>query len=410
MITRSSCISIFDNLRYRLVVIILFSLLALLLVANKAYYTQYPNQLSLKPIELSLLNEQTHRIKFLDKHTEQGKIILKRMYGVYDSMILNNDYPVSTPVSAEFTLPQFWYNGSPYILREHPALRYELWKHKSPDVILLGSSIFFCDFSRQVFYEKYPDKYLLDFTTGNNTPFIASWFMHYADSIGLEFKPGMVVLYGMNRVEMLKSYKTQHSHEYVKEAIKSKGEQPTFDQLIEQYLCMPQLRYDLTNTLKDKYDDWFRGGNMYRKAIDKKYLDNETAFIRYMQSAAAVTGKDNTFDEERIEEILSLADFLQQRGCKLVLLKLPQSLYNDIVLSTGGHSWFDKEITRLQHENIRYIDVSDLKEYNLSQLNYTWPGNIFDPEHLNIDGAEMFTASLIQQVLDTMLAKQNTIH
>lgn len=329
---------------------------------------------------------------------------------MYDSIILNNDYPVSTPTAAEFTLPQFRYKCRPHILREHPGLRYELWKQHAPDVILLGSSIFFCDFSRQVFYEKHPDKYLLDFTTGNNTPFIASWFMRYADSIGLTFKPGTVVLYGMNRVEMLESYKNRYSHEYVKEAIKRKGENPTFDQSIEQYLCMPQLRYDVTNTLKNKYDDWFRDGNVYRKTIDKNHLDNETEFIKYLQSATAVNNKNNTFDEARIEEILALADFLQQRGCKLVLLKLPQSLYNDIVLNTEGYSWFNKEIAGLQHENISYIDVSDLMEYNLSQLDYIWPGNVFDPEHLNIDGAEKFTAALIQQVLDTMLAKQNTRH
>jgi hypothetical protein len=346
----------------------------------------------------------------MERQTEHGKIILNRMYGMYDSIILNNDYPVSTPTSAEFTLPQFRYKCQPHILREHPGLRYELWKHHEPDLILLGSSIFFCDFSREVFYEKYPDKYLLDFTTGNNTPFIASWFMRYADSIGLKFKPGTVVLYGMNRVEMLESYKSRQSHEYVKEAIKNKEDKRTFDQLIEQYLCMPQLRHDVTTTLKNKYDDWFRGGNMYRKSIDKKYLDNETGLIDYLQSTAAVNNKDNTFDEARIEELLSLADFLQKRGCKLVILKLPQSLYNDIILNTGGHSWFDKEIARLQHENIRYIDVSDLQEYNLSQLDYMWPGNIFDPEHLNIEGSEKFTAALAQQVLDTMLAKQNTIH
>ncbi len=346
----------------------------------------------------------------MDRGSEHGKIIMNRMYGMYDSFICNSDFPLSTPNSAEFTLPHVRYKCRPYMMREHPALRYELWKHKSPDVILLGSSIFFSAFSRQEFYKRHPGQYLLDFTTGNNTPFIASWLMRYADSIGLEFKPGAVVLYGMNRVEMLESYKTQHSHEYVKEAIKSKGEQPTFDQLIEQYLCMPQLRYDLTNTLKNKYDDWFRGGNMYRKAIDKKYLDNETVFMRYMQSASTVTSKDNTFDEARIQEILHLADFLQQRGCKLVLLKLPQSLYNDIILNTGGHSWFDKETVRLQHENISYIDVSDLNKFNLSQLDYIWPGNVFDPEHLNIDGAEKFTAALVQQVLDTMLVKHNTIH
>lgn len=346
----------------------------------------------------------------MERDTEHGKIILNRVYGMYDSFIFNNDFPLSTPNSAEFTLPHVRYKCKPYIIREHPALRYELWKHKSPDVILLGSSIFFSAFSRQEFYKKYPGKYLLDFTTGNNTPFIASWFMRYADSIGLEFKPGTVVLYGMNRVEMLESYKSRQSHEYVKEAIKNKEDRPTFDQLIEQYLCMPQLRYDATNFLKNKYDDLFRGGNMYRKPVDEKYTGNETAFISYIEQSAIEGRLENKFDPERIEEITALANFLAEKGCQLVIMKLPQSLYNDIALNTKGHSWYDMEVVRLRHDNIAYSDVSDLKDFNLSQLYYIWPGDIFDPEHLNIDGSEKFTAALMQQVLDTMLAKQNTRH
>lgn len=332
------------------------------------------------------------------------------MYGSYDSIILTNNYFLSTPASAEFTLPQFRYKCRPHVLREHPGLRYNLWKHQSPDVILLGSSIFFCDFSRQEFYKRYPDKYLLDFTTGNNTPFIASWFMRYADSIGLQFKPGAIVLYSMNRVEMLKEYKSATSHQYVKDAVTKPQPRKTADQLIEEYLCLPQLRYDVTNALKNKYDDWFRGGNMYRKAVDKKYLESESDFIKYIQSAASKSEKTNEFDPERIAEIKKMASFLQQKGCKLVILKLPQSQYNDIILNTAGYSWFDKEAAQFKHDNITYIDVSDMNRFDINQLDYIWPGNIFDPEHLNIDGSEKFTNALIRQVLDTMLTTQTTIH
>lgn len=380
------------------------------LIVNKAYYTYYPNQLSIKPEMLSIVNTETHRLKFMCKDSEHGKIILDRMYGSYDSFILANGYPLSTPTSAEFTLPQFRYKCRSHILREHPGIRYELWKHHAPDVILLGSSIFFCDISRQMFYEKHPDKYLLDFTTGNNTPFIASWFMHYADSIGLEFKPGTVVLYGMNRVEMLKDYKNTHSHEYVKDAITKPQAKKAADQFIEEYLCLPQLRYDITSGLKNKYDELFRGGNMYRKAVDKKYLGSDEDFMKYIQSVAAKTEKKNKFDPDRVSEIKTLAVYLQQRGCKLVILKLPQSLYNDIILNTTGYSWFDKEAVQFSHENISYVDVSDMNKFNINQLDYIWPGNIFDPEHLNIEGSEKFTNALMKLVLDTMLTKQTTIH
>jgi len=332
------------------------------------------------------------------------------MYGSYDSIILANNYFLSTPTSAEFTLPQFRYKCRPHVLREHPGLRYNLWKHRPPDVILLGSSIFFCDFSRQEFYKRYPGKYLLDFTTGNNTPFIASWLMHYANSIGLQFKPGTIVLYGMNRVEMLKEYKSATSHQYVKDVITKPRPEKTADQLVEEYLCLPQIRYDITTTLKNKYDELFRGGNMYRKAVDKKYLDSDAGFIKYIQSTAVKSDKTNEFDPDRVSEIKNLAAFLQQRGCKLVILKLPQSQYNDIILNTTGHSWFDKEAVQFHHEYITYLDVSEMNRFDINLLDYIWPGNIFDPEHLNIDGSEKFTNALMRQVLDTMLATQTTIH
>ncbi|MBZ0100102.1 MAG: hypothetical protein K8F30_13545, partial [Taibaiella sp.] len=293
---------------------------------------------------------------------------------------------------------------------EHPGMRYRLWQCDAPDVILLGSSMFFCGFSREVFFDKYPGKYLLDFTTGNNTPFIASWLMRYADASGLKFKPGTIVLYGMNRVEMLASYKDSSSHDYVKQAIAGKIEKRTLDKEIEQFLHIPELRYDLTTTLKDKYNAWFRNENVYRTAVPRKYLVNEDALIEYITNEAQVNNSTQEFDPGRVKAVQALADFLRQRGCKLVILKLPQSLYNDMVLNTAGYSWFDQEMQKLEHENIRYIDVSGLSGYGLTQLDYIWPGNIFDPEHLSLQGAKKFTNVLMRQVLDTMLQKKDIIY
>lgn len=381
--------------------------LAVLLATNKIYYTKNPNQMSFVPAKLSLVNETTHATSFINKKSRNGKILLKRMYGNYDSVILNNDLSLSTPTAAEFTLPQLRYHCQPHIMREHPALRYELWKHEAPDVILLGSSMFFCNFSREVFYKHYPDKKLLDFTTGNNTPFIAHWFMKRADSLRLAFKPGTIVLYGMNRVEMLETYKNRNSHEYVKEAISGKVSEENHDEQIAAFLKLPQLRYDVTTALKDKYDAWFRGSNIYRKEIDKKYLVNETAFINYQASIATAGNTENSFDEERIKEIKFLAELLKKHDCRLIVLKLPQSHYNDMVMNTTGYSFFDKEMKKIESDNISYIDVSDLQKYNLSQLDYVWPDNIFDPEHLNINGAEKFTEALLRNVLDTMLTQKS---
>ena len=75
-------------------------------------------------------------------------------------------------------------------------------------------------------------------------------------------------------------------------------------------------------------------------------------------------------------------------------------------MNTEGYSYFDKEMEQLTGTNISYVDVSDLKRYNTLQTDYLWPGNIFDPEHLNVQGAKRFTDALVKNVLDTILTKQ----
>lgn len=387
------------------IIIIAFLLLAAI---NKVYYTLHPNQLSIAPDKISMLDEATHKLKLIERSSKDGVAVINKLYGSYTDIILNSkEIKLSTPTASEFTVPQIEYNDKAYVVREHPNLRYELWETAAPDVILLGSSIFFCDFNREVFFDRYPDKKLLDFTTGNNTPFIAHYFMKRADSLHLPFKPGTVVLYGMNRVEMLATYKDWNSHDFVKDVLEQGSKEKNHDEQIATILKLPQLRHDVTTTLKSTYDNWFRGTNIYRKKIDKKYRTNENSFLSYQQSVATPSKTVNSFDKDRIKELNDLATLLRNHGCKLVVLKLPQSLYNDISLNTKGHSYFDNEMKQLQSANIQYHDVSDFKRYNISQLDYIWPGNVFDPEHLNVQGAKRFTQALIDNVLDSMLTKQS---
>lgn len=388
----------------------LFVLTAWLLGVNKVYYTLYPNQLSVQPLKLSLVNEETHDLEFIKRNSTEGKAIIKKMYGGYAEHIINSEeLEISTPSSAEFTVPQFELNKEAYVLREHPALRYELWKQEAPNVILLGSSIFFCGFNREVFFETYPDKKLLDFTTGNNTPFIANYFMQRADSLRLNIKPGTVVLYGMNRVEMLEGYKDKHSHDFVKEALTGGAKEHEPDEQIAAFLKFPELRYDMTNGLKHLYDDLFRGNNVYRKEVDSIHIESDKAFTKYQRSVAPEYTGTKVFDKERVEELIALNNYLGDNDCKLIVLKLPQSLYNDIAMNTQGYSYFDQEMEQLKAAGISYVDVSDMQTYNIRQTDYLWPGNIFDPEHLNVHGAKRFTRSLINQVLDTAFT-QNDNH
>lgn len=360
---------------------------------------------------LSVVNETTHKLSFVDKASDDGKAIIKKMYGVYANEIINDrTLAVSTPSSAEFTVPQFAYKDNNYLLREHPALRYELWKKDAPDIVLLGSSIFFCDFNRASFFERYPNKKLLDFTTGNNTPFIAHFFIKKADSMHLPFKPGTIVLYGLNRVELLQDYKDKNSHDFVKEALNNEPIALNPDDKIANFLKLSELRYDVTNGLRHIYDDMFRASNLYRKEVDSQHIQTEQAFVKYIRSAAPKFDGTKAFDDERIEEIKQLATLLEKHGCQLVLLKLPQSLYNDIAMNTEGYSYFDEQVSQLKRNNISYIDVSDHEQYDIEQRDYLWSGNVFDPEHLNVKGAQRFTKALMRHVLDSMINQQNTKH
>lgn len=387
------------------IIVITFLLLATI---NKVWYTLHPNQLSIVPDNISMLDEATHELKLIERSSKEGVAIINKLYGSYSHTILNRkEIKLSTPTASEFTVPQVEYNDKAYVVREHPNLRYELWETAAPDVILLGSSIFFCDFNREIFFDRYPDKKLLDFTTGNNTPFIAHYFMHRADSLHLTFKPGTVVLYGMNRVEMLATYKDRNSHNFVKDVLEQGTKEKNHDEKIATFLKLPQLRHDVTTTIKSTYDSWFRGTNVYRKEIDKKYRTNESQFMSYQQSVATPSKTANSFDKDRVKELDDLATMLSSHGCKFVVLKLPQSLYNDITLNTEGHSYFDNEMKHIQSANIQYNDVSDFKSYNISQRDYIWPDNVFDPEHLNVQGAKRFTLALIDNVLDSMLTKQS---
>lgn len=378
---------------------------ASLLLVNAGYYNSHPNQMTVFPEKLSLINQHTGAVAFVEKENNRGKGIISKMYGSYSRFIQGHDYLLSTPKAAEFTLPQFEEHGNNFILREHPRLRYELWKNQAPDVILLGSSIFFCAFNRPAFHERYINLSMLDFTTGNNTPYIADYFMSYADSIGCRLKPNTVVLYGLNRVELFSDYKDSNTHDYVKQTI-LRDEQVSFGNCIASFLKIPELRYNVTTTINERYNRVFRSSSVYRKEVANEHLKDEESFVDYIKSIAPANNTVRKFDNNRITKLVALNNWLASKGCKLYVLKLPQSLYNDIVLNTVGQSYYDEELKKLKEKGVDYIDVSDLKSYNISQLDYIWPNSIFDPEHLNVDGAQKFTKALMNNLLDSLLVQE----
>src|SRR5690606_5574210 len=158
--------------------IVVNAMLAVLLVffvVVKLYYQYCPGPLIVNPTKVAILKPGEGSQKFLDRATEDGTLIIRNAYGSYADYVIENDsLPVSTPAAIAFTLPPIQYDGQYYFLREHALLKYRLWAHQPPQSVLLGSSIFFNGFNREAFFTKYPEVKLLDFTTGNNTPFIAN--------------------------------------------------------------------------------------------------------------------------------------------------------------------------------------------------------------------------------------------
>jgi hypothetical protein len=395
---------------YRVVVFLLAGLMLSFLVGTKAFYYLYPNSLSYKPSQIGLIRENTTSQLFIDRNSKDGEEILKRSYGSYTGFIEEHQQvDISTPSSAEFTLPHVRYNNEFYLLREHPALRYHLWQHQPPDVVLLGSSVFFSDFNRETFFRIHPDVKLLDFTTGNNTPFIASYLLHYADSIGLKFKPGTLFIYGMNRNEMLASYKDRNAHDHVKKAIRGEdyNTKPTVAERISKYLSIEHLKYDLTSSLVHVYSRLFRG-SVYRTEIDEQYLKDARQFRQYLlANAEAGTDSNKSFDEERVREMQKMAALLQKHDCSLVIVQMPLSSHADYEAGSYKRpSYFDKNIHRLMFPCVSYIDLSDHTTIGITDLDYMWPGKVFDPEHLSFEGADKFTRHLVSHVIDPALKKK----
>lgn len=397
-------------MNYRKVVYVITALLVLFFISVKVYYSIYPNQLSFHPSDIAIVRENSNCQKFISRTSDEGKDILQKAYGSYtDYIVTHPEIDISTPLSAEFTLPQMKVDDEVYILREHPSLRYHLWKKDAPDVVLLGSSVFFCGFNRETFFQIHPELKLLDFTTGNNTPFIAYDMLHYADSLGLQFKPNTIFLYGMNRVEMLAKYKGRAAHDLLRDVINNRvteGEKSSAAK-ISDFTNLSNLKFDLNNYFNKTYSKLFIP-SVYKREIPGKYLHNAEKLRTYLMSKVdAPDISEKTFDEERILELRKLAQLLQKHKCRLVILKMPLSVYTDRMLNiTKQPSYFDIGAKEFNFPNTEYLDVSDNKKVGITELDFVWPGNVFDPEHLNFQGADKFTRYITANIIDSSIHKE----
>ena len=160
--------------------------------------------------------------------------------------------------------------------------------------------------------------------------------------------------------------------------------------------------------MQDYYNRAFRNEDVYKQKVDTGMSDE--AFAEYQQRIALKNNTDKRFDPTRVQAIHDIATLLQQHHCMLTILKLPQSVYNDVTLNTTGYSYFDREIEKLITDNIQYINASDYNLYDIHHKDYIWPGHKFDPEHLNKAGSARFTKALMKNIIDSMFTHQTNIH
>jgi hypothetical protein len=341
-------------------------------------------------------------------------------------------------------LPTFRINGEFYAYRESPTMSLHLWQQQAPDVILLGSSMFFMNFNRTTFFKEHPDKRLIDMTMGNNTPLLSKFMLDAADKIGLKMKPGTIVLYGMNAVEFLDFYYPPFPHVSRAFAIEF-GTEPfakTFEMRLTQRLHIGVVKEridqdahvwvadhkDLLQSIVRKlslsdnliasayaapksveeqaepYAEFIHQPYRYSPLIPAELEGNPKGLANLLRKIApAWDGKsyDNyEYGADKVAAFKDIARRIKAAGGTLVLIKVPSSTLGYYRSPSSEYS-FHKRIDALVKETgVVYVDLTPWDKTGIDDRDFIYPQHQLNPEHLNYEGADKLTRYLISHILE----------
>jgi hypothetical protein len=407
-------------------------LVLLCLVCLYARYRYFDTRFIQDPSKLYVVDYEARMTLTLSRADALGRELLAQAYGpVYTNYILNHDVPLALPYPGEFTLPNLRAASKMYMLIENPVLRYELWRHSPPHVVMLGSSMFFMNFCRAEFFDRYPDLKLLDFTTGDNTPDTAKYLLDQLSAYDCAIPPGTVFLYGMNEFELAKGY---HGGVYphLLEAIDGTSQQ---DWLAQQRRLLRFGAGDvrqqgwaqvqaIRSALAERRGGPTEAPPAYIVAVPPDAAQDPESLKDFLagreptsaKSAAPATTRPPPdpkraladasatptdlppFDEKRVESFRQIVQLVKARHSRVLLIKVPTSS-----IAHDQHrpvcAAFDANIGPLVRAmQVDFLDLSKHADIGINDTHYIYPGNQFNPEHLNYDGSALFTRKLLDRI------------
>lgn len=382
--------------------IIIFGLLTYCLLAYFKPHNNVP-----EPDEILLTNTTTGLNEIWHKDDVQSVKLLNDLYGGYADTIKKNNIRLSPTITAEYSTPLFEDNEVTYIMAEDIFTRYELWKHESPDFVTLGSSMMFVNFNRETVFNNYPDIRYIDMTIGNNHPKVTWRLLQELDKRQLKIKPGSVFVYGMNISELNEGY-SENYHDWVwpileKGSVRDKNNDKTMTTRINEFFNIQEGFYQLKRT-----NPYFHAINqkwikfqekiglrlVYLMDIPDKYRHDGKDLKSYLLTKVNRAGPYQCKDDNRIDIVLKIRDYIQSQGGHFVLLQVPTTSF-DFAKTKNMNQCFDDLIAPiLNKNNIEFIDFRDHQKLGISDLDFLFP-NYLDPQHMNIEGGKKFTQKIL---------------
>lgn len=351
----------------------------------------------------------------VDRHSETGRQITRKLYGPYADFIRNSPLPLSPGRLAEYTIPVVRVGERMLGIYEDPLLRVHLWRARAPQVVLFGSSMMFMNFSREHFFERYPRLHLLDFTMGDNIPSIAEYQLDFVERQGLAIPPGSLFIYGLNDAELFDGYPPGSANDlsYYRHvfaafepgaaAQPAKPRESTFQERVEALIGAPYARAALASGL-DAVLVRLRLREAYGAMLPRSAWADPAAI------QAAILGRpiDNASllkDESaparthwgRIRILETLSRRVESAGARFVVVRVPNST-PEMAKGIGVQLATNAGVAQLAARGVTVIDARRHSEVGIDDTHFVFPGGRFDPLHMNPAGAERFTGYLLRRL------------
>ena len=392
------------NPSFRKFTIITLAGILLVLAANAVYFHNFTELRFLDPSRLALVDvretigQPEKRIVLFDRDDPATQRIIEMSYGPYKNFISTSDLPLSVASEGEFTLPHAKLNGKPYFIREHPELRYRLWKFAPPDFVLMGSSMMFQNFNRSVYLQRYPGRYLIDFCMGDNTPFLTGFMLNKLDDCRLWFKPGSTVVYGLNTYELMQGYLGKTREDVIKAL--SAVDNKSIKKSLKGWLRLT-LRTQGPKYLAQKAIRKVRIGNRsYMKPVAKELSRRPKMLREILMGNLPQNRPDKRFPINRaqLRRLSIIMKMVELSEARFILVLVPSSS-----LDERAHGTFVQDLSHTlakvcKQAGAEYYDLWDHQKTGIDDRDFLVKGSAglyLNPQHLNYDGSVKFTNRLL---------------